>query len=173
MSHIARIVNIDLDIPYGFARNDLLRDRDYEGGTRSVFAVDRDISAHHRYQQVGYRKSKTGPFYRTITFELEPLEAVEELVHIFLSYADACILDHDSKDQHLAFPDLLSVTPAHGEPYGSLVGILDRVREDIYHNLPHAHLVSVEEVGQGLIHIRYIFKPLFGCPERYHAVYLV
>ena len=135
--------------PKGLLVDDVLVQRDDEGGPLGIDAVHADLAAHQLHQLVDDAQAKAGALDVAVLLLVHPAEGVEDVGDVLLLHPHAGVL-HGVPDPHPVDPLALA---ADGEGDRALAGILDRVVQQVDQDLLDAHLVPAEHTGNGGVHV--------------------
>ena len=141
---------------------DLLPDIEGEDRAFAVGALHIELAVHERKEvrDDGHTKART--LYVPVLHHIQPLERLEELIHVFLPDADARIPDFKT-DQSLPFASFQFL---HIQCDRALAGVLDRVGEEVHDHLVDAGIIAVKLARKMRIHVHAKFQILFARPFR-------
>ena len=142
--------------------------RDGKGRALAVYALNRDGAAHHFQQIAGNRQAKAGAFHGTVALQIGALELGEELSYVFLPDADARIRHRYPQANAPVRSRLCFTVGADLQADAAFFRILDRIVQHIDDHLTNAHLIAIQTVWDGRIHIHDIIQVFVLYPEIDH-----
>ena len=108
---------------------------------------------HHRQKALRDRQPKAGALHGAVDVQIHALELREQLFHILRLDADAGIRNGNLQVYGPADFRPVARRCADLHTYGAVIGVFNGVDQYVGNDLPHVRFISVQAVGQCLLHM--------------------